>query len=89
MVKNLRAKQETQETLVRTLGWEDPLKEGMATHSSILTGKIPVRGEAWCVTPWGCKESDRTEATEHSYNHPKPYPPILLSMLLTHTHTHL
>ena len=33
MVKNLPAMQETQ---VRVLGWEDPLEEGMATHSSIL-----------------------------------------------------
>ena len=36
MVKNLPAMQETQETRVRSLGWEDPLKEEMATHSSIL-----------------------------------------------------
>ena len=36
VVKNLPAKQETQETQVRSLGWEDPLKEEMATHSSIL-----------------------------------------------------
>ena len=35
-VKNLPAMQETQEVLVRALGWEVPLKEGMATHSSIL-----------------------------------------------------
>ena len=35
-VKNLPAKQETQEMLVRFLGQEDPLEEGMATHSSIL-----------------------------------------------------
>ena len=33
--------QETQETLVQSLGWEDPLEEGMATHSSILAWKIP------------------------------------------------
>ena len=33
LVKNLPAKQET---LVRSLGWEDPLEEGMATHSNIL-----------------------------------------------------
>ena len=33
LVKNLPA---TQETLVQFLGWEDPLEEGMATHSSIL-----------------------------------------------------
>ena len=37
MVKNLPKIQETQ---VRSLGWEDPLEEGMATHSSILAWKI-------------------------------------------------
>ena len=30
-----------QETRVQSLGWEDPLQEDMATHSSILAGKIP------------------------------------------------
>ena len=35
-VKNLPAVQETQETWVQSLGREDPLEEGMATHSSIL-----------------------------------------------------
>ena len=33
--------QETQETWVLSLGWEDPLEEEMATHSSILAWKIP------------------------------------------------
>ena len=33
--------QETQETQVRFLGWEDTLEEGMATHSSILAWRIP------------------------------------------------
>ena len=37
-VKNLPA---VQETLVQSLGWEDPLEEGMATHSSILAWRIP------------------------------------------------
>ena len=37
-VKNLPA---MQETWVRSLDWEDPLEEGMATHSSILAGRIP------------------------------------------------
>ena len=37
-VKNLPA---MQETWVRSLGWEDPLQEGMATHSSILAWRIP------------------------------------------------
>ena len=38
MVKNLPAMQEIQ---VLSLGWEDPLEKGMATHSSILTWRIP------------------------------------------------
>ena len=39
MAKSLPAMQETQ---VRFLGWEDPLKKGMATHSSILAWRIPL-----------------------------------------------
>ena len=38
MVKNLPAMQETQ---VQSLGWEDALEKGMATHSSILAWRIP------------------------------------------------
>ena len=38
MVKNPPARQET---WVRPLGWEDPLEEGMATHSSTLAWRIP------------------------------------------------
>ena len=38
MVKNLSA---MQEMWVQSLGWEEPLEEEMATHSSILAGKIP------------------------------------------------
>ena len=38
MVKNLPAMQETQ---VQSLGWEDSLEKGMATHSSILAWRIP------------------------------------------------
>jgi len=40
-VKNLPAVQEPQETRVQSLGQEDPLGEGMATHSSILAWRIP------------------------------------------------
>ena len=39
-MKNLPAMQETQEALVQSLGWEDPLEKGMATHSSILAWRI-------------------------------------------------
>ena len=35
-INNLPAMQDTQETWVQSLGWEDPLKEEMATHSNIL-----------------------------------------------------
>ena len=41
MVKNQLAIQETQEMPVRSLGQEDPLEKGMATHSSIHAWKIP------------------------------------------------
>ena len=40
-VKNHLPMQETQKTQIRSLGWEDPLEEEMATHSSILAWKIP------------------------------------------------
>ena len=44
LVKNLptmQETQETQETWVRFLGWEDPMEEELATHSSILAWRIP------------------------------------------------
>ena len=44
MVKNLP---EMRETWVGSLGWEDPLEEGMATHSRILPWKIPMGRGAW------------------------------------------
>ena len=37
------------ETWVQSLGWEDPLEEGMATHSSILAWRIPMGRGAWQV----------------------------------------
>ena len=40
-IKHLPAVQETQETWVQSLCWEDPLEEEMATHSNILDWKIP------------------------------------------------
>ena len=45
MVKNPLAVQETEETWVRFLGGEDPLEEGMATHSTILAWRIPCTEE--------------------------------------------
>ena len=42
MINNLPEMQETQ---VRSLGWEDPLEKGVATHSSILAWRIPWKKE--------------------------------------------
>ena len=59
MVKNLPA---MRETWVRSLGQEDPLEEGMATHSSILAWRIPMDRGAWQATVHGVlKEWDMTE----------------------------
>ena len=63
-VKNLPA---MQETLVGSLGWEDPLEEEMAIHCSILAWRIPWTEEPGRLhgvakSPWGCKESDMTES---------------------------
>ena len=59
MVKNPPAMRETG---VRSLGWEDPLEEGMATHSSILAWENH-HGQRSLVdySLWGHKESDMTE----------------------------
>ena len=53
LVKNPPA---MQETWVWSLGWEDPLEKGKATHPSILAWRIP-----WLYSPQGHKESDTTE----------------------------
>ena len=49
-IKNLPAMQETQETWVQSLGWEDPLETGIATHSSILAWRILMDRESWWAT---------------------------------------
>ena len=58
MIKHLPAKQETR---VRSLGWEDLLEKGKATHSSILAWRIPWTEEPGGLSPRGCTESDKTE----------------------------
>ena len=58
MVKNLPT---VWETWVRSLGWEDPLEKGMATHSSILSGEFHGQRSLTGYSPWGRKESDTTK----------------------------
>ena len=55
-VKDPSAMQETQ---VRSLGWEDPVEEGMATHSSILAWRVP-----WIVETVGLQSM----ALQRSYD---------------------
>ena len=50
VVKSLPA---MQETWAQSLGWEDPMEEDMATHSSILAWRIPMNREAWWATIHG------------------------------------
>ena len=55
MVKNLSA---MRETWVRSLGWDDPLEEDIATHSSILAWRTPMdRGALTGYSPSGCSTS--------------------------------
>ena len=60
MAKNLPA---VQETWVASLGWEDRLEKGMATHSSILPGESHGQRSLVGYSLWGCKELNMTEAT--------------------------
>ena len=54
MVKNLPA---MTEIWVQSLGWDDPLEKGMATHSSVLVWRIPMGRGAWWATVHGVTKS--------------------------------
>ena len=58
--------QDMQEMYVQFLGWEDPLEEGKASNSRLLTWRIPMDRGAGSL--WGHKESDMTEhlSTAHT-----------------------
>ena len=57
--------QVTKEIVVRSLGWEDPLEEEMATHSNILAWRIPWTEESGGLQSMWHKEPDTTEAASH------------------------
>ena len=63
-VKNLPAMQEMQETWVRLLSQENPLKVGKAIHSSILAWRTHGQRSLMGYSPWGHKASDTTEEAE-------------------------
>ena len=57
-----------QETQLRSLGWEDPLEKGMATHSSIPAWRIPMDRGAWQATVHGGAKSGArlSDQAQHS-----------------------
>ena len=63
MVKNPPANTGDYKKQFQSLGWEDPLEEGMATHSSILAWRIPWTEEPGRLQSTGLKELDMPEAT--------------------------
>ena len=64
MIKNLLAMQETQ---IRSLGQEDPLEKGMATHSSILAWTIPWTEEPGGLQSLGVTKSQTQLSNYHCY----------------------
>ena len=66
MVKNLLIMREIQ---VRSLGGEDALEKGMATHSSVFAWRIPWTEEP---QPWGRKESDMTNTFSFFFHKDQP-----------------
>ena len=59
------------ETWVWSLGWEDPLEEGMATHFSILAWRIPMDRGAWRTIVYGVSKSQtRLSTPEHKVLYP-------------------
>ena len=63
VVKNPLAMQQTQETLVRFLGLEDPLEESMATTPVFLPGEPHEQRSLVGYSPWGYKALGTTKAT--------------------------
>ena len=77
MVKNPPA---MRETWVQSLDWEDPLEEGMASHSSILAWRILMDRSLAAYTPWIHKELDMTERLSTQYK-----PPYIESLSFSNT----
>ena len=66
IIKNPLAVQETQETRVQSLGWEDPLEKEMATHSSILVWEIPWTEKSGGLQSLGLQMTERLSM--HTYS---------------------
>ena len=57
-----------QENWAQSLGWEDPLEEGMTTHSSILAWRIPMDRGVWWATVYGVTKSQTQLSYEAQHN---------------------
>ena len=67
LAKNLPAQAGDIRAWVRSLGWQDPLEEGMATHSSVLAWRIPMdRGDWWAIIH-GVAESRTRWKRQHTH----------------------
>ena len=77
VVKNPPAMQEPQ---VLSLGWEDPPEEGMATHSSVLTWRMPWKEKPGLHTVHRVLELEMTEAAEHAHTHGHTAISLLMSL---------
>ena len=66
VAQNVKYLPKTQETWVQSLSWEDPLEEGMATHSGILAWRIPWTEEPGRLQSMGLQSVRHDWATKHS-----------------------
>ena len=57
-----------QETWIGSLGWENSLEEGIATHSNILAWRVPMDRGAWRATVLGVTKSQTRLSTAHTWH---------------------
>ena len=80
MAQTVKSMPAMQEMWVRSLGLEDFLEKGMATHSIILAWRIPWTEEPRGYSPWAGIESDTTEQLTHT---------LILSIILSNRDTRI
>ena len=86
MAQTVKNPSAMQETWVQSLGQEDPLEEGMATHYSILAGEVHGQRSLAGCSPWGHTESGMNEATQQQQEEMN-FP--LICILSTHQGYHI
>ena len=74
-----------QETQVQSLGQEDPLRKEMATHSSILTRKIPWTEEPGGLQSMGSQRVRHDQVTEHNDDKERSHCTVVFTVLYFHS----